>query len=112
MRLALGQVLPDEYHGRARCCGKYNEAGNIAVDLIGRQIRPEQPAIEQPAQQHHRERLHCPVDEQRRADAAPVAADLAQPQAGKDKPPPLGWAEENAVKLFRTTSISYLVPKV
>ena len=74
---AVGQVAPDEHHGRAGCRREQDEAGDIAVDLVGRQPRREQVADEQPAQRGHRERLYRPVDEQCHADAAPVLADLA-----------------------------------
>ena len=78
VRLAVGQVAPDEDHRRAGGGGEQDETGDVAVDLRGREVGPEQPADEQPAQQRHRERLDGPVDEQRHADPAPVLPDPAE----------------------------------
>ena len=62
MRLAVDEVRPDEHHGRAGRGRQQDQPGDIAVDLIGGQQRPEQMADEQPAEQRHRERLDQPVD--------------------------------------------------
>src|SRR5690606_40507217 len=51
-----------------------DQAGDVAVELVGRQPVGEDVADEQPGQQCHRERLDRPVDEQRHADATPVLA--------------------------------------
>ena len=76
MRLAVREVAPDEDHGRARRCREQDEAGDVAVNLVRWQIRSEELADKEPAQQRHRERLHGPVDEERDADAAPMLAHL------------------------------------
>src|SRR3546814_20114431 len=78
MRLALGEVRPDEDHRRTRCGGEDDEAGDIGVDLARRQVGPEQIADEQPAERCHREGLDSPVDEERDADAAQMLLDLAE----------------------------------
>jgi hypothetical protein len=51
MRLAVHEVRPDEHHGHAGSRRQQDQPGNIAVDLIGRQERPEQMGDEQPAEQ-------------------------------------------------------------
>ena len=71
VRVAVGQVRPDEDHRRAGRGGEQNEPGDIAVDLHFRQKRAEQKADEQPAEQRHAERLDEPVDADRDGDAAP-----------------------------------------
>jgi hypothetical protein len=78
MWLALHQVRPDEGHGGAGRGGQQNEARHVALDLAGRQERPEQMADEKPAEQGHGEGFYQPVDADRGGDAAPVAADLAE----------------------------------
>ena len=72
MRLAIDEVRPDEHHGRAGSRRQQDQPGDIAVDLIGGQIGPEQMRDEQPAEQRHGERLDQPVDADRRGDAAPM----------------------------------------
>jgi len=74
--LSFGQAGPYEDHGRAGCRGKDDKACNVRIDLVGRQVRAEKPADEQPCKKRHRERLDGPVDEQRDADAPPVPTDL------------------------------------
>ena len=74
------KVAPDEHHRRAGRGCEQDKAGDVAVDLIGGKIGPEQPADEEPAQQRHRERLDRPIDEERHADAAPM---LLTCQGGK-----------------------------
>ena len=79
MRLAVGQVRPDEDHGRAGRGGEDDQPGDVAVDLHRGQIGPEQIADEEPARAAAMENgLTGPVDEQRDADAAPVLPDLAE----------------------------------
>jgi hypothetical protein len=78
VRLAVEQVRPDEDHGRAGGGGEQDQAGDVGVDLPGRQQVAEQVADEQPPERRHRERLDRPVDEQGHADAAPVPAHLPE----------------------------------
>jgi hypothetical protein len=78
VRLAVGQVAPDEDHGRAGRRRQQDQAGDVAVDLVGGQVGAEEPADEHRAQQRHGEGLHRPVDEQGDADAPPVTAHLTQ----------------------------------
>lgn len=77
MRLALGQVRPDEDHGSAGGGSEDDEPGDVAVDLARGEIWPEEIADEEPAERRHRKRLDRPVDEERHADAAPVLLHLA-----------------------------------
>jgi hypothetical protein len=77
-RVAVGQPAPDENHRRARCRCEQDEAGDVAVKLIGRQVVGKQMAHEQPAKEGHRKRLDQPIHEQRDADAAHVLLDFMQ----------------------------------
>jgi hypothetical protein len=78
MRLAVHEVRPDEDHGCAGRGGQQDQARDIAVDLVGRQVRSEEMGDEQPAEQRHREGLHQPVDADRDGDPAPMLLDLPQ----------------------------------
>jgi hypothetical protein len=71
-------VAPDEHHRGTRRGRKQDEAGDVAVDLVRRQIGLEQPADEEPAQERHRERFYGPVDEERDRDAPPMFLDPRQ----------------------------------
>jgi hypothetical protein len=77
-RVATGEPAPHEHHGGAGRGGQQDQAGDVAVELVGRQQRRKQVADEQPAQEGHRKRLDQPVHEQRDADAAHVLAHLVQ----------------------------------
>jgi hypothetical protein len=69
-RVAVGQPAPDEDHRGAGRGGQQDQAGDVAVELVGRQPSARiDMADEHPAQQRHREGLHQPVYEQRHADA-------------------------------------------
>ena len=61
---------------RARRGSENDQAGDVGIDLLGREVRRKQVADEEPSEQRHRERLDGPVDEQRYADTAPVFAHL------------------------------------
>ena len=50
IRIAVGQVRPDEDHRRAGRGGEQDQAGDVAVDLPGRQPGAEQPADKEPAE--------------------------------------------------------------
>jgi hypothetical protein len=78
MRLAIGQVAPYEHHRGARRRGEDDQTGDVAVDLIRRQIGRKQVSEEEPGERRHRERLDRPVDEKGDTDAAPVLAHLAE----------------------------------
>ena len=78
MRLAISEITPDEYHRRARRRREQDEAGDIAIDLVRRKVRSEQPADEEPTQERHGERFYRPVDEERNADTAPMLLDARQ----------------------------------
>jgi hypothetical protein len=51
---------------------RFDQPGDIAVDLGRRQPRAEQPADEQPAEQRHAERFDQPVDADGHGNAAPL----------------------------------------
>ena len=48
--MAFGEITPDKDHCRTGCGGKDNQAGDVAVDLLGGQPVGEQGANKQPAQ--------------------------------------------------------------
>jgi len=77
-RIAASQAAPHEHHGRARGRSQQDQAGDVAVDLLGGQVRCKQVPHEEPAQQRHREGLDRPIDEQGDANAFPVLLDLRQ----------------------------------
>jgi hypothetical protein len=75
---AARQTAPDKDHRRAGRRRQQDQAGDVAVQLVGGQHGRKQVADEQPGQKRHRERLHQPVHEQRHADAAHVLSHLVQ----------------------------------
>ena len=78
IRVAIGEPAPDKYHRRAWCGSEQNQAGDIAVELLGRQQWREPVANEQPRQERHREWFYQPVHHECDADTAHMLANLAE----------------------------------
>jgi hypothetical protein len=76
VRVALREAAPHEHHRGAGRRREQDQAGDIGVHLVGRQVRREHMTQEQPGEQRHREGLDQPVDAEGYGNAPPVLAHL------------------------------------